>query len=180
MVSFFLLLNCNSNTSTTRVAKPLKKPIRLQGTWFVFDEAANSTLGAGPLFELTNQQRLIDHGRILCHLSKIKSGDIMALIRWHIDSGPLPQKSENCPEYLFEGDNETINIVDFSESQDKPMVTLNFLNSNKMTLLKNNKKGQLYFLYAEMQHPPQFFGYTGVAGDKTIIKRIPMVLIPST
>jgi hypothetical protein len=186
MRAFFLIvilvvasLNCKSKLEKGSVVKSVQNPKIIQGAWHLYDAESNSLVGKGPIFELAAQQKFYDTAAILCHFSKLQTGDLLDLIRRHADSKPTGEKLKNCPDYSYEGDIQGVQIFSSPEHNEAPMVVINFADLKKMAKFRNGQSGQLYYLYIEMKHSPQMMGAIGFSPHKAQVNRLPVALVRS-
>lgn len=172
-------LSCKSKSERAPVGKSIQNPKFIQGAWYLYDAESNSLTGKGPLFEMAAQQRFIDSAEVLCHFSKLKTGDLLDLIRRYSDSNPKGEKLKNCPDYSYEGDILGVRVYDSPKRSDAAVVTINFADMKKKIKLHNGQYGQLYYLYVEMQSTSRIMGSMLFSPDKAQINRVPVVLIRS-
>lgn len=170
---------CKSKSERGSVGKSIQNPKFIQGAWYLYDAESNSLMGKGPLFEMAAQQRFIDSAEILCHFCKLKTGDLLDLIRRHSDSNPNGEKLKNCPDYSYQGDILGIRVYDSPERNEAAVVTIKFADMKKRTRLQNGQYGQLYYLYVEMQGASRIMGSMLFSPDKAQINRVPVILIRS-
>ena len=171
--------SCKSKPEKGPIVKSIQNPKFLQGAWYLYDAESNESIGNGPLFELAAHQRFVDSADILCHFNKLKTGDLLSLIRAHSNSTPRGERLKNCPNYLYEGDILAVQVYDSSERGDVAIVTIEFADMKRRTILSNGRSGKLYYLYAEMKNSSPMVGAMLFSPGKAQVNRVPVVLVRS-